>query len=54
LYDIANGASIVGGPPPAALPAIKLEKRGEEIWAVDWNDKNYLKNLEVYNNKGVV
>ena len=54
LYDIANGASVVGGPPPAALPAIKLEKRGEEIWAIDWNDKNYLKNLEVYNNKGVI
>lgn len=54
LYDIANGASIVGGPPPAAIPEIRLEKRGEEIWAVDWKDINYVKTLDVYKNQGAV
>jgi len=54
LYDIVNGAAVVGGPPPAAIPEIKLEKRGEEIWAVDWKDISYVKTLDVYKNKGVV
>lgn len=54
LYDIRNGAAVVGGPPPAAILEIKLEKRGEEIWAVDWKDSNYVKTLDVYKNKGVV
>jgi Rieske Fe-S protein len=53
-FDISNGASVVGGPAPAAIPEIKLEKRGNEIWAVNWKDVNYVKSLTVYKNKGAV
>lgn len=54
MYDISNGASVISGPPPAAIPEIKLEKRGEEIWAVDWKDIEYVRTLDVYKNKGAV
>jgi Rieske Fe-S protein len=54
MYDISNGASVVSGPPPAAIPEIILEKRDEEIWAVDWKDADYVKSLDVYKNKGAV
>jgi Rieske Fe-S protein len=53
LYDIRKSATVVGGPPPAPIPEIKLERRGEEIWAVDWKDIDYVKTLDVYKNKGV-
>ncbi len=54
LYDIVNGAAVVGGPPPAPIPEIKLEGRGGDVWAVGWKDINYVKSLDVYRNKGVV
>jgi Rieske Fe-S protein len=54
LYDIVNGATVVGGPPPAPIPEIKLERRGRDIWALDWKDINYVRSLDVYKNKGVV
>lgn len=53
-YDIPNGATVVGGPTPAAVPEIKLENRGGEIWAVGWKDIRYAGSLDVYKNKGVV
>lgn len=53
-FDIPRGASVVGGPAPAAIPEIKLEKRGDAIWAVNWKDVDYVKTLTVYKNKGAV
>lgn len=54
LYDIRNAAKVVSSLPPAAIPEIQLENRNGEIYALDWKDRNYVKTLEVYRNKGVI
>lgn len=53
-YDMRDAAKVVGGPPPAAIPEIKLENRKGEIFAAGWKDESYVKTLQVYRNRGVV
>lgn len=37
FFDAADGR-VLAGPPPRPLPRIKIERRGEELWAVGWED----------------
>ena len=47
LYDPETGR-VVAGPPPKPLPVIKIEERDDGVYAVDWEDVNYVRSLSMY------
>ena len=47
LYDPETG-EVVAGPPPKPLPVIKIEEREDGVYAVDWEDVEYMRSLSMY------
>lgn len=41
-------AEVLAGPPPSALPEIRVEEKSGTIYATGWKDSAYVKTLEVY------
>jgi|Deesub1362A_J573_1020465.scaffolds.fasta_scaffold00017_193 Rieske Fe-S protein len=47
LYDPETG-DVVAGPPPKPLPVITIEERDDGVYALGWEDPEYLKSLSMY------
>jgi len=47
LYDPETG-EVVAGPPPKPLPVIKIEERDDGVYAVEWEDVEYVRSLSMY------
>lgn len=46
-YNPVTG-QVLSGPPPSALPKLKIEVKSGEIFAVGWSDLDYVKTLSTY------
>ncbi len=46
-YDLRTG-DVLAGPPPKALPKITLKVKGDDIYAEDWENPDYVKTLATY------
>lgn len=46
-YDPNTGA-VISGPPPSPLPVIDIAVREGAVYAIKWNDPNYVKSISFY------
>lgn len=43
-----NTGAVLSGPPPSPIPAIDIEVKGGEIFALKWKDPDYVKSISFY------
>ena len=46
-FGVLTG-NVIAGPPPSPLPKMNLRIRGGEIFAMGWDDPNYVKRISTY------